>query len=173
VVVLGSGHVSNPALPVTAQINADSLHRLVEGIRIFRQISGSKLVISGGRIPDPVPNADVVSAVAEKIGIAPAKIIIENRPKDTFEEARYLKNVLGDQPFVMVTSAAHMKRAVAMFKSFDMKPLPAPTDFVFKNKTRLFNGAWLPTCGNIEISRRVMYEWLGGIWGKIKLADAD
>ena len=168
VVVLGSGHVSNPALPATAQIGADSLYRLVEGIRIFRQLPGSKLVISGGRIPDPVPNAHVVTAVARHIGVDPDKVIMEDRPRDTFEEALFLRTVLGDQPFVLVTSAAHMERAIEVFRSFKMEPLPAPTNFVFKNKTTLLNGAWLPTCGNLEISRRVFYEWLGRLWGTLK-----
>ena len=168
VVVLGSGHISNPALPVTAQIGADSLYRLVEGIRIFRQLPGSKLVISGGRIPDPVPNAHVVTAVARHIGVDPDKMIMEDRPRDTFEEAQFLRMILGDEPFVLVTSAAHMKRAIEVFRSFKMKPLPAPTNFVFKNKMTFLNGAWLPTCGNLEISRRVFYEWLGRLWGTLK-----
>lgn len=168
VVVLGSGHVSNPLLPVTAQIGSDSLYRLVEGVRIIRELPGSKMVICGGRIPDPVPNAHVVAAVARQIGVEPHRILIEDRPRDTFEEARYLKKVLGDQPFVLVTSAVHMKRAIRLFDSLNMRPMPAPTNFIFKHNSKLSNSSWFPSCGNMSLSQTVIYEWLGGLWGKFK-----
>jgi uncharacterized SAM-binding protein YcdF (DUF218 family) len=169
VIVLGSGHISDPSLPTTAQIGGSSLYRLIEGIRICRLLPESKLVISGGTSPwDPVANAKVVSDVALRIGIAPEKIIIETQPKDTYEEAEVLKDLLGKQPFVLVTSAVHMKRAMKIFITFGMQPLPAPTDFILKDKPGSKIDSWLPNCGNLGISQRVIYEWMGEIWGRLK-----
>ncbi len=165
VVVLGSGHVSDPDLPKTAQISGDSLYRLVEGIRIYRLMPGSKLVISGGVIPDPVTNARVVSDVARQIGIPVQDTVVEERPSDTVEEARLLKGLLGNRPFILVTSAAHMKRAMSIFQNFGMQPVPAPTDFIIKNRPGGAVESALPNCGNLWISQRVIYEWLGEIWG--------
>jgi uncharacterized SAM-binding protein YcdF (DUF218 family) len=161
VVVLGSGHVSDPALPKTAQIGGSSLYRLVEGVRLYRLLPGSKLVISGGVIPDPVTNARVVSDVARQIGIPIQDTIVEERPSDTLEEARVLKGLLGNKPFVMVTSAVHMKRAVSIFQDFGMWLVPAPTDFIIKNRPAGSVESGLPNCGNLWISQRVIYEWLG------------
>ena len=42
VVVLGGGHTSDPELPLMSQIGRSSLVRLIEGIRIYRKISGRK-----------------------------------------------------------------------------------------------------------------------------------
>lgn len=168
VVVLGSGHVSDPDLPKTAQIGGASLFRLVEGVRLYRLLPGSKLVITGGVIPDPVTNARVVSDVARQIGIPVRDMIIEERPSDTIEEARLLQGVLGGAPFVLVTSAAHMKRAVGIFQEFGMQPVPAPTDFIIKNRPEGAGGSWLPNCGNLWISQRVIYEWLGERWAWLK-----
>jgi uncharacterized SAM-binding protein YcdF (DUF218 family) len=164
VVVLGSGHVSDPDLPKTAQIGGSSLYRLVEGVRLYRLLPGSKLVITGGVIPDPVTNARVVSDVAEQIGIPVQDTIVEERPPDTVEEARLLQGLLGSTPFVLVTSAAHMKRAVRVFQAFGMQPVPAPTDFIIKNRPGGAIESWLPNCGNLWISQRVIYEWLGEKW---------
>lgn len=168
VVVLGSGHVSDPDLPKTAQIGGSSLYRLVEGVRIYRLLPGSKLVISGGVIPDPVTNARVVSDVAQQIGIPVQDTIVEERPSDTFEEARLLQGLLGNTPFVLVTSAAHMKRAVRVFQEFGMRPVPAPTDFIIKNRPGGAIESRLPNCGNLWISQRVIYEWLGEKWEWLK-----
>jgi uncharacterized SAM-binding protein YcdF (DUF218 family) len=164
VVVLGSGHVSDPALPKTAQIDGSSLYRLVEGIRLYRLLPRSKLIISGGVIPDPVTNARVVSDVARQIGIPIQDTIVEERPSDTIEEARLLRGLLGNAPFVLVTSAAHMKRAVRIFQDFGMWPVPAPTDFIVKNRPAGSIESGLPNCGNLWISQRVIYEWLGELW---------
>lgn len=168
VVVLGSGHVSDPDLPKTAQIGGSSLYRLVEGVRIYRQLPGSKLVITGGVIPDPVTNARVVGDVAQQIGVPVRDTIVEERPSDTVEEARMLHGLLGSTPFVLVTSAAHMKRAVRIFQDFGMRPVPAPTDFIIKNRPGGDIKSALPSCGNLWISQRVIYEWLGETWAWMK-----
>jgi uncharacterized SAM-binding protein YcdF (DUF218 family) len=168
VVVLGSGHVSDPDLPKTAQIGGSSLYRLIEGVRIYRLLPGSKLVITGGVIPDPVTNARVVSDVAHQIGVPVQDTIVEERPSDTVEEARLLHGLLGSTPFVLVTSAAHMKRAVRIFQDFGMQPVPAPTDFIIKNRPGGAIGSVLPNCGNLWISQRVIYEWLGEKWAWIR-----
>jgi len=70
VVVLGGGHTSDPELPVTDQISKSSLSRLVEGIRIHRNLPGSKLILSGGGGFDPVPNARIMADVATVWGLA-------------------------------------------------------------------------------------------------------
>jgi len=168
VVVLGSGHVSDPDLPTTAQIGGSSLYRLVEGVRIYRLLPGSKLIITGGVIPDPVTNARVVGDVARQIGVPVRDMIVEERPSDTVEEARLLQGLLGSTPFVLVTSAAHMKRAVRIFQELGMRPMPAPTDFIIKNKPGGAIASWLPNCGNLWISQRVIYEWLGEKWTWMK-----
>jgi len=64
VAVLGAGHASNPTLPPNDQIGSSSLARLIEGIRIHRELPGSKLLLSGGAVFDPVPEAETMAAVA-------------------------------------------------------------------------------------------------------------
>ncbi len=168
VVVLGSSHVSDEGIPETSQINGSSLYRLVEGVRIQRQLPQTKLVLSGGINQDPIANAVVVGRVAELIGVDPAAIIIEDRPRDTFEEAELLQPLLREKPFILVTSAAHMVRAMKLFRGIGMKPIAAPTDFILKDKQQLTGESFLPSCCNLEISKRIIYEWLGTLWGYLK-----
>jgi hypothetical protein len=49
-----------------------------------------------------------------------------------------------------------------------MHPIPAPTDFILKERPYAAIHTMLPSCGNLEISKRVIYEWLGEVWGRIK-----
>lgn len=100
----------------------------------------------------------MVRDVAQQIGIPVQDTIVEDRPADTVEEAQILQRLLSDKPFVLVTSAAHMKRAVRIFQDFGMRPEPAPTDYILKNRPGRTSESWLPNCYNLEISQRVIYE---------------
>ena len=72
VVVLGGGHTSSPELPAECpSLDNSSLSRLVEGIRIHRELPGSKLLLSGGAVFDPVPEAVTMAAVARMLGVSP------------------------------------------------------------------------------------------------------
>lgn len=173
VVVLGSGHVSDARLPVTGQIGGSSLARLAEGIRLQRQLPEAKLVVSGGAVNDPVANARVVAAVAESLGVAKERMVVEDRPLDTVEEAKYLAPLLKDAPFLLVTSALHMPRAMAIFQSQGMRPVAAPTDYVIKNSSVPPPGSYLPSLANFDLSHRILYEWLGELWSRAKMAMAE
>lgn len=173
VVVLGSGHVSDARLPATGQIGGTSLARLAEGIRLLRQLPEAKLVVSGGPVNDPVANARVVAAVAESLGVGKERMIVEDRPLDTVEEAKYLAPLLKDVPFVLVTSALHMPRAMAIFQSQGMRPVAVPTDYVIKNSSVAPPGSYLPSLANFDLSHRILYEWLGELWSRAKTAMAD
>ena len=169
IVVLGSGHVSDPRLPETSQIGGASLYRLVEGIRLIHIFSDATLIVTGGIGYDPVPNADVVGQVAEDLGVPREKISRETRPRDTVQEAEYLLPLLGRQPFILVTSALHMSRAVEIFKSMGMQPIAAPTDYIVKHHVVEPPGDIFPSPANFDLTRRIIYEWMGAIWSRVKI----
>ena len=55
VVVLAGGHTADSSIPVTGWLTCHSLLRLMEGVRIFREHPGSRLLLSGCGAFDPVP----------------------------------------------------------------------------------------------------------------------
>ncbi len=167
VVVLGGGHISDPNLPITSQINGASLVRLVEGIRIYRKHTGCKLILSGGSGFDPIPNADIMAQVAKEIGVVEKDIILERKSRDTRDEARILKSVVGRDPFVLVTSASHMSRAMGMFKKFGMNPVPAPTGHRIRKRQGLSPESFFPGITSLGNARTAIKESLGLIWAKL------
>ncbi|OGV62980.1 MAG: hypothetical protein A2283_12920 [Lentisphaerae bacterium RIFOXYA12_FULL_48_11] len=168
VVVLGSGHVSDPRLPVTSQIGGSSLFRLTEGIRLYRHLPGSRLVLTGGPGFDTVPNAEVVAGVAMEIGIKKDHLIVMSEPDDTREEAECVKKLVGEAPFVLVTSSVHMPRAMNIFKAEGMNPLPAPTEFAFPHKQKLDPATLFPTAGGLGYTEWAMYEFIASVQEAIR-----
>lgn len=168
VVVLGGGHVLNPDLPLTSQIGQEALVCLVEGIGLCRRFPKTRLVLSGGAIDDPVSDAEMMAGVAGLLGVTPDKIILETRPQDTKDEARYIKQIVGEKPFVLVTSAEHMPRAMALFAKQGMRPVPAPTVYRCNTPRDRERFDSIPKSGNISTAEHAVYEYLGIIWAWLR-----
>ncbi|MFH2138216.1 MAG: envelope biogenesis factor ElyC [Candidatus Omnitrophota bacterium] len=168
VVVLGGGHTSNSELPLLSQIGSASLVRLIEGIRIQREIKGSKLLLSAGKVFDPVSTAEIMRKTAKSLGVREEDIIIEDKSKDTKDQARIIKSMVKDKKFVLVTSASHMPRAMALFKKLGMEPIPASTGHLVVKSSRLSPAVFFPSSGNIDKAERAFYETMGLIWAKLR-----
>ncbi|MCI5211399.1 MAG: hypothetical protein D3910_22045 [Candidatus Electrothrix sp. ATG2] len=167
IVVLGSGNISDPAIPESNQLDTASLYRLVEGIRIQRRLPQTFLILSGGGSQDPRANAAVAGKVAESLGVDSGRLVIEARPRDTAEEAKLLQPMLKERPFILVTSAAHMERAMTLFQEVGTRPVAAPTDFLIKRNNQLTSTSFVPTCENLGLSQRMIYEWAAKIWNTL------
>ena len=129
IVVLGGGHVSDPRLPANSQIGAAALGRLVEGVRLHKAIPGSKLLLSGGAVFDPVPEAEVMARIAEDLGVRTQDIRLESDSRDTAEEAEIIAKMIGGEKFILVTSAAHMPRIHGLIQKTRHGAYPGPRRF--------------------------------------------
>jgi uncharacterized SAM-binding protein YcdF (DUF218 family) len=167
-VVLGGGHVSDPRLPANSQIGLAALGRVVEGVRLYKAIPGSKLLLSGGIVFDPVPEAEVMAQIAMLLGVKPQDISLETESRDTSDQAKHIAARVGRGSFILVTTAAHMPRSMALFQKRDMQPIPAPTDFQAKDTRssdpiRFFPGGWY-----LVQTQTAVHEYLGLAWAWLR-----
>lgn len=167
IVVLDGGHASDPRLPPTSQLHASTLARLVEGIRLYRKIPGSKLILSGGKVFSRTASAGVMSSVAQTLGVNADDLILEPKARDTREEARYVRPLLKAEKFFLVTSASHMPRSVLIFKGLGMNPIPAPADYLNKKSGVLGPGIFQPSAYNLMAAERTFYEYIAITWFKL------
>lgn len=167
VVVLGGGSRAEHALPVSSRPSAASLYRVTEGIRLQRLVPSARLVFSGAAIFDSVSNARVNGALAEAVGVSQDDIVQEERPRTTEEEADAIRRIVGSDPFLLVTSAIHMPRAMMVFRSRGLTPIPAPTDYRFvpsvAGEPRL-----LPSLGALGLANEAVHELLGIAWARVR-----
>jgi uncharacterized SAM-binding protein YcdF (DUF218 family) len=138
VVVLGGGFVPYEKHPLTTELTFHSLTRLVEGIRIHRELPGSTLIVSGKGWA-PMSEAEAMKLMAVSLGVDEKKIIAEKESINTFGHTQHLKPVLGQTPFILVTSALHMPRAMGLFQQAGFSPIPAPTGHLLTGKYGFFN----------------------------------
>lgn len=166
--VLGGGHHTDESLPITSQVVETSVVRLNEGIRLYQQLHrNAKIIVSGYHgLYDATEHAVMQKKLAISLGVNEEDIILHLGTRDTQEEAIAGKKLLADEPFILVTSASHMTRALNFFTNEGLDPIPAPTNHLASiqhpNYTDFFSSEALTK------SRIVFHEVLGLIWQKLK-----
>ena len=168
VVVLGGGHISDPKLPANDQLSSSSLARIVEGIRIHKKLKNSKLILSGGRVFDSVPEAYTMAKAAVSLGVDARDLIQEPMSKDTKDQSMHIKKIVEGERFILVTSARHMPRSIALFRKLGSQPIPAPTDHYLKGQNEISLNSFFPGAGGFVKLESTFHEYLGLAWAKIR-----
>lgn len=129
IVVLGGGYTYNSEWAPSSNLFPNSLPRVAEGVRLHRLIPGSKLVFTGAYAEsNPVASATVAAMVAESLGVDKQNVIALDRAKDTIEESQAVAELVNGNPFLLVTSANHLPRAVKIFQNAGLNPIPVPAN---------------------------------------------
>lgn len=159
--VLGNANNDDTTQPLSSMIGNTSLKRVVEGVLLQKKYPNAKLILTGYSSDSNISCAEINSQMALVLGVPKSDIIINPNPKDTKEEALFTKSIVGDKPFILVTSATHMLRAVKLFRDKGLNPIPAPTDFKKQN----IKSFWLkPDIESFENSQVAMHEYIGLMW---------
>ena len=166
IITLGCYHFSDSRLPATLELKTCSLERLVEAIRIANLHPEAKLIMSGGAGHNPESNAEKMKEAAMLMGIAQSRILTENFPRDTEEEAELIAPRVKGSNVILITNADHMRRSINYFNAQGIKPIPAPASFWVKgnvNKETFpfdFN-YYLPKSTTLVQTSVYWYETLG------------
>jgi len=177
IVLLTTAAWKDPHVPLTSQVGETTVSRLLEAIRLFHLIPGAKVVISGGPLDSVgrnIPVSRIVGDLASAMGIPGERIILETNSTNTYENGVEIRKILGEKPFLLVTSASHLPRAIAVFQKLGLSPIPAPADFRVIRYRPHFNASRggllkqmisaLPSSDNLAHSERALHEYAGFIW---------
>ena len=160
--VLGGGYTFDDRLPASAQLSPVSLGRLSEGLRISKQIAGSKLVFSGWRVSGSESMAAVMKRAAISLGSDPSRIEVLEEPRTTSEEATSFVQTFGKGvTVILVTDAIHMRRAIDSFNQQGVDAHAAPTNYLAREHNNLYKVRWMPSVENPMMMDRVLRELLG------------
>ncbi|MDC0609472.1 envelope biogenesis factor ElyC [Vibrio sp.] len=168
ILVLGSGHVVDDSIPPTSEISRTALMRLTEGIRINRMYPGSKLILSGYDGGTSVSHARMLAKVALSLGVAKSDIVLMESARDTWEEAHQTASYIGNSRLVLVTSAAHMPRAMTEFEEAGLSPIPAPTNYLAQKDIEQPWTKYTPNAQYLEQTEIFWHERLGKVWRILK-----
>jgi uncharacterized SAM-binding protein YcdF (DUF218 family) len=110
--------------------------RFLHTVMLYQNNHINKIIISGGLgmlRKTHASEAMEVKSLLLLAGIPEAAIIMEDKSRNTYENAQFTKKLLARHPdlksFVLVTSAFHMRRATGCFKKAGIPHAVFPADF--------------------------------------------
>lgn len=165
IVVLGGGHSTSRALPPNSELNDLTLARLVEAIRLKRLVPQAKMILSGG-FGGTITHAEVLAETAVALGVPRDDLVLEKRTFDTADEARLIGAIVGGDPFILVSSASHLPRAVALFRKQGKDPIPSPADFTTTPGVSV--DSFFPSSTSVGKLERASHEYVGWIWSRLR-----
>jgi uncharacterized SAM-binding protein YcdF (DUF218 family) len=165
-IVLG-GAVLQPVAPrVTAEFS-EAGDRIVHAVRLYKAGKVKRILVTGGNIPwlpDAVPEADLIRDYLVEFGVPAAAIEVANQSRNTYENALEIKEIWDRQRFasaLLVTSAAHMPRAMAVFRGLGLPVTASSTDVRAVPRSQATILDWLPDIEALDLTTRAVKEWLG------------
>lgn len=140
-----------------------------EVLRIWHLAKGDMEVIVSGTDP-LIATSQEAQAVRNFFiyrGVSEDDITIEGRSRNTRENVENVKEIIGDEPFFLVTSAYHMDRSLSEFRRWGVEPIPAPTDFKRKRVLNYGFFDFIPRGDNLRNSDLALHEHLGIIYYRL------
>lgn len=145
----------------------DTLSRLVTAVRLQKMLHIPVIVSGGAAFPRRKAEAPVDRRFLMDLGVPSGKIMMDDKSRDTFENARYVKEICENNHFnkpILVTSAYHMRRSLLVFRMFNMKVTPVPSGF--KTWARPYRWPdYLP--GDLGAFRSACHEYLGLLYYRV------
>lgn len=167
-IVLLGGAVAPPYPPLYWMDLNDSADRVVHAARLWRAGKAPIVISSGGGGPytgGPQTPGDAMADLLVELGVAREAIVVEGRSRTTWENALYSKELLdarGIRDVLVVTSAAHMTRAMAVFERLGLRAIPAATDYSSGGAIDYTSPlVWIPDAGALRATGSGVKELLG------------
>jgi uncharacterized SAM-binding protein YcdF (DUF218 family) len=113
----------------------DTSERFINLVELARRYPEARVVFSGGQgwlAGGDLSEAKVMRGFVREQGLDEARVIFEDRARNTYENALLAKPLAAPRPgerWLLVTSAFHMPRAVGVFREAGWPVIPYPVDY--------------------------------------------
>lgn len=166
IVVLSGGENYSHARPSLSGLPPSTLARVVEGVRLFRALLGKPTLWFVGGAGFAGRGTPLMAQAAWELGVPREKVRWLTASRNTWEDAALVAHNLGPLPFILVTSAFHMPRAVESFRAHGLAPIPAPCGYL-SFSPRSFR-AYLPSAQILSASAPALREYLALLWYRLR-----
>lgn len=140
--------------------------RFIETAALAHRYPEARILVSGGDgslVLAGEGDAATAPRLLGALGVAPERLILENKSRDTYENAVFSKQMVQPKPgetWLLVTSAFHMPRSMGLFRAAGFDVVPWPTDYrtTGQEGVSLFADNSDDAVNNAKIAIR---EWIG------------
>jgi uncharacterized SAM-binding protein YcdF (DUF218 family) len=144
----------------------EAAERITATVELARKYPAARIIFTGGNaslFENITPESAVAYRLFVALGIAPDRIIAEDQSRNTIENAVFSRLIAQPKPnerWLLVTSASHMPRAIAVFRAAGFAVEAFPVDYRTRgprDATRPFSSV---AFGMAQVDL-AMHEWTG------------
>lgn len=167
VVILLGGVVDEEVTAASGQpAYNDNIERAIMTHRLLRDGKARHVIVSGGTLDPELADYGEAATLGRQLedwGVSRERIIIEDRAKNTRENAVFSREIVrarGFERVLIVTSAFHMPRAVECFNAVGLPVDTFPVDYRAARSVAGL-GAWLPRAQSLSQTSAMVREKFG------------
>jgi uncharacterized SAM-binding protein YcdF (DUF218 family) len=171
IVVLGGG-TKSPQSPRPLPEVSEAGDRLIYAAKLYKDGKAPKIILSGGRVTwkdETGSESSDMAILLDLLGVPPSAILEDPTSLNTRQNAINVQQIVDREQFqklILVTSATHMPRSLAIFRRLGMDIAPAPPDFYTTQADQRANPqgrllSLLPDAENLLLTTRSLKEYVG------------
>lgn len=175
IVVLGAGRYTDAPEYGGDTVSRHALERLRYAAYLHRQTGLPLLVTAGSPHGERVPEAALMERALLDDFRVPVRWV-EPQARTTLEHAAYVRALLqpaGIKHVIIVTHAAHMRRAVQVFADTGLKITEAPLGFSRLAKQDYGVLGYMPSPHALRKSSMALHEYIGYLYYQFRLQQAS
>ncbi|MBP6020228.1 MAG: YdcF family protein [Burkholderiaceae bacterium] len=164
IVVLGGSTANSRANWFEPYDSATAVPRVDTAALLFKAHRAPLILVSGAALDGSISEAQMMANALTQQDIPKSAIILETRSFTTYENGLYTLQELKKRHItrvLLVTSALHMPRAMAVFRKQGVTAIPAPSSpqIVVPNDPDF--SFWQPNIRALNASRSIVKEYVG------------
>ncbi len=173
-IVLLGGFVGQALPPRIAPAPNQNVDRLFEAARLFHANKAAHIIVSAGNVPwetTVVSEAQLIGRLLGELGVPAEAVLLEEKSRNTYENAIFTAAILRDKGWhstLLVTSAAHMRRAMSAFRKAGVAATAAAADV--RGTYSLYSSVldFLPSADALAESSNVIREMIGLVYYRLR-----
>jgi uncharacterized SAM-binding protein YcdF (DUF218 family) len=145
----------------------EAAERMTAIAELARRYPQARVVFSGGSgrlvYGGTTTEAELAARLFASFGIAKERITLEDKSRDTLENARFTRELVNPKPgerWLLVTSAHHMPRSVGLFRASGFAVEAFPVDYRTRGTIDLLR-PFSPLSDGLRRTDTAMREWVG------------
>ena len=160
------GGAVRPLIPPRVEIEiSETSDRVLHAARLYKSGKVKRILVTAGNISwfsSIKPEAELIKDLLMEWGVPAEAIELASQSRNTYENALEIKEIWQRRSFnsaLLVTSAAHMPRAMATFRHAGLPVIASTADVLVVDNYNPF--ALLPDSVALFVTTSAMKEWIG------------
>jgi uncharacterized SAM-binding protein YcdF (DUF218 family) len=145
----------------------EAAERMTAVAELARRFPDARIAFTGGSgrlvYGGTTTEAELAARLFASFGIARERITLEDKSRDTLENARFTRELVNPKPgerWLLVTSAHHMPRSVGLFRASGFPVEAFPVDYRTRGAVDLLR-PFSPLSDGLRRTDTAMREWVG------------